>query len=306
MASSAAARGAGFRNRIKRNEEAKEDSYWIPKGLIMAGLCLEAAQKVQEAELLKSQSEFAASIIGFTPAQRAAVQLKLKNAELTEMQVLLLEAKGKYKKQLKQQVAKLDREVADLHFAIRGVGGSSDEWSVPEDKEMNAAPASKGITMPSSPMMPVTNSKSITVDVPSASQDAAAAFFAAAEEQMSSSPVPKLCLPATTPPAMDIDTKQLEACLQTFREQMGDEAFEAAVRSGSQQTNRASSVSVVQPDIGESAFGDVCGNASLLFSSCIDVAVTAGGHGWMFSSNTQFFDRVDLTTVGEARGHPHT
>lgn len=209
-----------------RNAEVQEASYWIPKGLIMVGMYLEAAQQEQQAQLDNEEQSFVQSISqGSTEAERRALQLKLKNAELTEMQIKLLGAKGKWKKELKKQVAKLDAEVAELHFAIRGVGKSSPGWSVPEEKEMPAKPH-KGITMASSPMP---------------------------RGAFSGSPVPKLAIPTTPNPAMAIDTKQLEACLETFRQQLGQEAFDAACNQELQQTSRPTHV---QKDIGESGFGD--------------------------------------------------
>jgi len=140
------------------------------------------------------------------------------------MQMKLLGARGKWKKELKKQVAQLDREVAQLHFEIRGVGKSPDVWALPEGKEViHEAAAPKGITMASSPM---------------------------GLGGSCGSPVPKLALPTTPSAPVAIDTKQLEACLETFRQQVGQEAFEAACN---QQTSRST---YMQKDIGENSFGD--------------------------------------------------
>ena len=77
----AAARGAGFRNRMIRNAEVQEASYWIPKGLIMVGMYLEAAQQEQQAQLDNEEQSFVQSISqGSTEAERRALQLKLRNA----------------------------------------------------------------------------------------------------------------------------------------------------------------------------------------------------------------------------------
>ena len=73
-----------------RNAEVQEASYWIPKGLIMVGMYLEAAQQEQQEQLDNEEQNFVQSMGPGSEAERRALQLKLKNAGGSEFRLVWL------------------------------------------------------------------------------------------------------------------------------------------------------------------------------------------------------------------------